>query len=187
VNNGYIVGVDGKGNLGVYNNIIAGAALIAGAGDSTPYPSPSAGSLVSYTGTNGSGGGEGDVLLGSSGDYAKCDYGETANKVLVCNQQLAVTKGVQPNSTSGGYAAETFPLGVAEQHPQILSGTCSATGGVSVACTFPNSFEFADTAYNCTITAQGTSPTSVSYAKTSRTQITIYFGATATFSYVCIE
>jgi hypothetical protein len=188
-NGGYFVALDAKANFAVYNNIIAGGAVIAGAGDSTPEPSPSAGSLVSYAGTNASGGGEGEVLLGSSGDFVKCDYGQTADKVLTCNQQLAVTKGVQPNGTSGGYAAETFPLGVAEVHPQMLSGSCTGTGPGSVTCTFPNSFAFLDTTYNCTVTAQGIAATSVSYAKTSTTQITIYFGTTATvtFSYICIR
>jgi hypothetical protein len=184
VNNGYIVAVDGKGNLGVYNNIVAGAAVIAGAGDATPEPSPSPGSLVSYTGS-----GKGDVLLGSSSNYAKCDYGETASGVVNCNQPFAA-QGVQPNGTSGGYAAETFPLGAAEQHPQMLSGTCAGTIGVpGTGCTFGNSFAFADTTYNCTVTTQGTAPTSVSYVKTSTTEITIYGPGTAavTFSYMCMR
>jgi hypothetical protein len=182
-NNGYIVAVDGKGDLGVYNNIVAGAAVIAGAGDSTPEPSPSPGSLVSYTGS-----GKGDVLLGSSGNYAKCDYGETTSDILTCNQQLAVTNGVQPNGSSGGYAAETFPLGVSERHPQILSGSCTFTG-ISGACTFPNSFAFADTTYTCTITAQSSTPVADSYVNTSTTQITIHVPslATWTFSYMCLS
>jgi hypothetical protein len=78
---------------------------------------------------------------------------------------------------------------VAEVHPQMLSGSCTGTGPGSVTCTFPNSFAFLDTTYNCTVTAQGIAATSVSYAKTSTTQITIYFGTTATvtFSYICIR
>jgi hypothetical protein len=187
VNNGYIVALDGKGNFGVYNNVVAGAAVIAGAGDSTPEPSPSAGSLVSYTGTNSSGGGEGDILLGKSTDYAKCDYGETQSGILSCNQQLAVTKGVQPNGSSGGFAPETFPLGVAEQNPQILSATCVASFGTSQTCTFPNSFAFADATYTCNVTALGSTPTAVSYTRTSKTQITIYFTTAATFTYTCIR
>jgi hypothetical protein len=181
VNNGYIASLDGGGNFGIYNNIIAGAAVIAGAGDSTPEPSPSAGSLVSHTGT-----GKGDVLLGSHGNYVKCDYGETASDVFTCNQPLAAT-AVQPNGTSGGYAPEAFPLGIAASHPQLLSGTCNSTGGMSTLCTFPNSFAFADTTYNCTVTPVGTTAAAVSYAKTSTTQITIYAALTATFSYICIR
>lgn len=187
-NSGFFVSVDGNANLGVYNNIVAGAAVIAGAGDGSPEPSPNPGSLVSYTGKNSSGGGEGDVLLGSAGDFAKCDYGETANAVLTCNQQLAVTKGVQPNGTSGGYAAETFPLGVAEQHPKILSAICNASfGSPPNTCTFPNSFAFADTTYNCTIAPLGSTPIAFSYSRTSTTQITIYSATSADFSYTCIR
>lgn len=182
VNNGYIVSVDGKGNVGVYNNIIAGAAVVAGAGDSNPEPSPTSGSLVSHTGS-----GKGDILLGSSGNFVKCDYGESTSGVLACNQPFAA-QAVQPNGTSGGYAAETFPLGVAEQHPQVLSGMCPASGiGPPVTCTFPNSFAFADTTYSCTVTPQGSTPTTVSYTKTSTTQITVYSGASVAFSYICIR
>lgn len=125
-------------------------------------------------------------MLGSSSNFVQCDYGETASGVLNCSKPLAA-QGVQPNGTTGGYAPETFPLGVSETHPQFLSGTCSATGGVGTACTFPNSFAFADTTYNCTITAQGTSPASVSYQKSSTTQITVYGSATATYSYICVR
>jgi hypothetical protein len=181
VNNGYIVSVDGKGNLGVYDNIIAGAAVIAGAGDSSPEPSPTAGSLVSHTGS-----GKGEVLLGSSGNFARCDYGESASGVLSCNQPFAA-QAVQPNGTSGGYAPEAFPLGVAAAHPQILSASCAPSGGTSTVCTFPNSFAFADTTYNCTLTAQGSTPTTVSYTKTSTTQITVYSGVSAAVSYMCIR
>jgi hypothetical protein len=185
-NTGYFVSLDANANFAVYNDIIAGGAVIAGAGDGNPEASPTPGSLVSYTGTNANGGGEGDVLLGSSGDFVKCDYGETMNKVFTCNQQFAATKGVQPNGPFGGYAPEAFPLGVAEQHPQILSGNCAATAGTSITCTFPNSFAFSGTTYNCTVTAQGGVTTAVRYTITSTTQITIHYGTAATFSYICM-
>jgi hypothetical protein len=186
-NGGYFVSLDAKANLAVYNNIIAGGAVIAGAGDSTPEPSPSPGALIAYAGTNGSGGGEGELLLGSSADFVRCDYGETTNQDLTCNQRFVVNKGMQPNSASGAYAAETFPLGVAEVHPQILTGSCTGTAAGSVSCTFPNSFAFADTSYNCTVSAQGSAATPVSYTKTSTTSITIYYGTAENFSYICIR
>jgi hypothetical protein len=181
VNDGYIVALDAKGNLGVYNNIIAGAALIAGAGDGSPEPSPTPGSLVSHTGL-----GKGEVLLGSSGNYARCDYGETANGVVNCNQPVAA-QGVQPNGTSGGYAPEAFPLGQATAHPQILSGSCTAGAGLGTLCTFPNSFAFADTTYNCTVSPLSSSPIATSYIKTSDTAITIYASVAANFSYICMR
>jgi hypothetical protein len=102
---------------------------------------------------------------------------------------LWATGGVQPNSAtaggSGGYAPEAFPLGVAEQHPKILSGSCSVTSP-STACTFPNGFAFTDTTYNCTVSAQGATSVSDSYTRAS-TSITIYTAQTATFSYLCIR
>jgi hypothetical protein len=76
--------------------------------------------------------------------------------------------GVQPNSStiggSGGYAPEAFPSGSPEPHSQILSGSCAVTGA-STGCPFPNSFAFTDTSYGCTISAQGSSPATDSYAE----------------------
>jgi hypothetical protein len=98
--------------------------------------------------------------------------------------------GVQPNSASaggsGGYAPEAFPLGVDAQHPQILTGSCTVTTP-SAACTFPNSFAFGDTSYNCAISALGTTAPADSYARTSMTQITIYSSVNSTFSYTCMR
>lgn len=300
--------IDKNAHFAVLNGFYAGGAIVAGAGLGTPapVPSPTTGSLVSYTGTPASPN-TGDVLLGSSASYVKCDYGETTGGVLTCNQPFVASSGltgdcgttlsttscrfltgggpqslflgqsssnyneggflfdgasdidigagayasfsggvgscctatqtqaslvqltnngnginffynsgltigntftptavaginasstiwaaggVQPNSTtaggSGGYAPEAFPLGAAEQHPQILSGSCGVTAPLTL-CTFPNSFEFSDTGYNCTISAQGASALSASYVKTSAMAITIYSGSGATFSYTCMR
>jgi hypothetical protein len=204
----YFVTLDASGNLGTLKNLYAGAAVIAGAGhgSTAPVPSFTPGSLVSYTGM-----GKGDVLLGGTTGFVKCDYGETAIGIFTCNQPLVVstgltsagfgtpapgtvwaTGGVQPSSISaggsGGYAPEAFPLGIAAPHPQILSGSCTLAGG-SGTCTFPNTFHFGDTDYNCTVSAQGTSPLAESYVRTSATTITIHSGSliAATFSYICME
>lgn len=71
-----LVAIDKNANFAAYSNIYAGGAVIAGAGVGTSEPSPSAGSLVSYTGTTPSPD-TGDILLGSASDFVKCDYGET--------------------------------------------------------------------------------------------------------------
>lgn len=178
------IAIDAAGDIGVFANIYAGAAVVAGAGDSTPEPSPAAGSLVSYTGQHA-----GDLLLGSAGtnNYVKCDYGETALGKLTCNQPLVISSGgIQPNGSSGGYAPEAFPVGEATSHPRILTGTCPVTA-TSTDCSFPNSFQFSDTNYNCVISAEGSSAASESYVKDSKTEITIYSGTSATFSYTCME
>ena len=304
----YFMTLDGNGNAGIVGSLYDATAVIAGAGLGTPAPIPAAatGSLVSYTGTSTSPN-TGDVLLGSSTSYVKCDYGETAGGVLTCNQPFAASTGlrtnclatvsatgcelltsggtqslfvgesvsnynqggflfdgpqdidlaagayatssggvgicckatqtqaailqvtndgtginvfyntgltvgsgfvpsrvagvndsgtfwtgggVEPDSSSaggsGGYAPEAFPIGQAEQHPQMLSGTCSLTSP-STSCTFPSSFEFADLSYNCSVSAQGSTPASDSYSKTSTTSITIYSATSATFSYICMR
>jgi hypothetical protein len=195
--------IDPHANFAISNNIYAGAAVVAGAGLGNPVPSPNPGSLVSFTGA-----GLGEILLGSAGpgNHVKCDFGETNLNVLTCNQPLVVSNGstsaglngsgvvwamggVQPHSTSaggsGGYAPEAFPLGVATAHPQILTGTCSVTTP-STMCSFLGGRAFADTTYNCTISAQGTTGIAASYNKTSSSAITIYTSASASFSYTCI-
>jgi hypothetical protein len=197
----YFAAVDGRGNVGVLAGLYAASAVVAGA--SSTAPTPSAGSLVSHTGAS-----EGDVLLGStgSGNDVKCDFGETQLSTLTCNEPLVIvgsgatsagingsgvvwaTGGVQPNGSSGGYAPEAFPLGVATAHPQMLSGSCTVTG--SAMCTFPNHFAFLDSTYTCTVTAQGTTALATGYANDSATQITIYTGspvATENVSYICIR
>lgn len=86
---GHYFAVNYLGDLGVASKIDAGAAVIAGAGDgvagSTPYPSPSSGSLVSHTGSA-----QGDVLLGDASNYIKCDYNETnpGSNSLTCGAPL---------------------------------------------------------------------------------------------------
>jgi hypothetical protein len=197
--------IDNAANFAAGQGIYAVAAVIAGATGSPGAPSPNAGSLVSHTGS-----GQGDILLGAagSGNYVKCDFGETQLSTLTCNEPLVIGSGatsaglngsgivwsmggVQPHSTStggsGGFAPEAFPLGAATAHPQVLTGTCSVTS-LSHGCPFTGSFSgFPDTNYNCTVTAQGSTAVSDSYVKTSTTEISIYSSASATFSYTCIE
>lgn len=188
-NEGFFVSLDQNANFAVFNNVIAGNAIIAGPGTGTPEASPiPSGALVSYSGA-----GKGNLLLGSASDFLTCDYGKTLATTFTCDKAFVAagvtssTGGVRPNGSSGGYAPEAFPLGVASQHPQVLSGSCSVSS--STTCTFPNSFAFPDTAYNCTISGQGTTALSDSYVKTSTTQITIHDSliTVVTFSYICME
>ncbi len=141
-NGGYFIAVDGGGNLGVTNNIIAGAAIVAGAG------------LVNPGLTSG--------ITSLSG-------------------------GIRPNGATGGYAPEAFPSGAANVDPKIVSASCTSLAGSTVTCTFPNSFSFSDSSYNCTVTAQGSTPIAVSYVKNSASQITIHFATGGTFSYICMD
>ena len=48
-NAGYFLALDGNSDLGVFGTIAAGGAIVAGAGNGTPAPSPAAGALVSHT------------------------------------------------------------------------------------------------------------------------------------------
>lgn len=183
-----LIAVDKNANFAVFNDIYAGSAVIAGAGHGTPAPVPSLvpGSLVSFTG-NGKDSGAGEILLGSMANSAKCDYDETYSDTLTCNQPLVISSGgVRPNGASGGYAPEALPLGATEQDPKILTGTCSVTVPFT-SCTFPNSFAFGDTNFNCVITSQSSTPASSSYTKASSSRIVIYTGQSAVFSYMCTE
>jgi hypothetical protein len=176
-----VVAIDAMANFATFSNIYAGAAVIAGAGTSNPVPSPEPGSLVSYTGAS-----TGDILLGSSANYVKCDYGETTFGALTCNRPFVISGGgLRPNGSSGGYAPEAFPDGAATPNPQILNGSCAVTTP-STMCTFPHSRTFSGTSYDCTISAQGATALAASYLKNSGTQITIYSGTSATFSYSCM-
>ena len=172
-NAGYFLALDGNSDLGVFGTIAAGGAIVAGAGNGTPAPSPAAGALVSHTAS-----GRGELLLGSSGDFVTCGYGVPTSATLTCDHPVAangltaLTGGVLPNGSGGGYAAEVFPGGTASEHPQILSGSCLVASATT--CTFPGSRFFPDTDYNCTISAQGATAISSSYVKTSTTQITIH-------------
>lgn len=141
-NGGFFVAVDGSGNLGVKSNVVAGAAIVAGAG------------LVNPGLTNG--------ITSLSG-------------------------GIRPNGATGGYAPEAFPSGATSVDPKIVSASCTSLAGSTVTCTFPNSFSFSDSSYNCTVTAQGSTPIAVSYVKNSTSQITIHFATGGTFSYICMD
>ncbi len=186
-NGGYFVAVDGKANLGVFRNIIAGSSVIAGAGIGTPEPSPTPGSLVSHTGT-----GQGELLLGSSADFVTCDYGVSAAGTLRCNKPFVAagftssSGGMLPNGASGGYAPEAFAGGAATSHPRLVSGSCASGYSKSVLCTFSNRVSFTGTTYNCTVSATGATPIAVSYEKTTAGSITVHATASGTFSYICL-
>jgi hypothetical protein len=194
------VAIDRHANFAVASGLYAGAAIVAGASVTSPEPSPSPGSLVSNTST-AMVANTGDVLLGSVTSYVKCDYGETLAATLSCNKPFVVgsgatsaginttgivwaTGGVQPNGTSGAYAPEALPEGANAVHPKIITGNCSVSGG-SGMCTFTNGF--ADTSYECTVSAQGTSGAADSYVKMSKSEIVIYSLTSTTFSYMCME
>lgn len=177
--------LDGSGNFAVVASLSVSAALIAGAGVGTPAPLPAytPGSLVSFGGISPA---RGDLLLGSKNQYAKCDYGETTHLALTCNQSFIVSNGgVRASNIGGGYVPQVLPNGVATPNPRILSGTCSVSG--STVCAFPNAFGFSDTSYNCSVSAQGTTPSNASYSKSSASAITINsnLGGTVIFSYIC--
>ena len=132
VNSGYFLSVSGKGNLGIYNNVVAGASVIAGAGITpNPYPSPTSagGSLISYTGT-----GTGELRMGSAADYVRCDYGATTIDVLTCNAPLMAAKAtsstpgsVAPCYDSGGNACSSAFHSV----KNVRNGTLGITTGMS--------------------------------------------------------
>src|ERR1700729_1235114 len=165
-NSGFYVAVDYEGDLGAASNVGAGAAVIAGAGDgiagSRPYPLPSSGSLVSRTGS-----GEGDVLLGGSGNYIKCDYGETNMGSLTCGSPFwsAVSRSspagpVAPCYQNGGTACNsTFhivknagDLGITTLSPPPCANNtwCSLTGNV---ISLSSNAVFANNNYNCSLSS----------------------------------
>jgi hypothetical protein len=84
----HYLAIDGTGNLGVQSDIIAGSTVVAGQANTNPYPSPTpgGGSLMSHTGA-----GAGELLLGDSTNYVRCDYGETTTTVLTCNAPVTIT------------------------------------------------------------------------------------------------
>lgn len=126
----------------------------------------------------------GEINLGGSTQSCYLNYGITAATALNVGCAILTGNGVQPNGNGNGYTPTLQPLGVAQPHPRSVTGECSVTTP-STACTLAGAFAFADTTYTCVVTAEGTTSATVSYAKTSTTQITIYSGTSATFSYFC--
>ncbi|HVN69790.1 MAG TPA: hypothetical protein VMU38_09100 [Candidatus Binatia bacterium] len=115
--NTYLAAVDGSGNLGIYNNVIAGATIVAGG---TPYPSPTAsGSLISHTGA-----GKGELLLGGSANYVRCDYGETTASVLTCNAPVTVTA---PLMAAESASSSTGPVSPCYDHDGTACGSAFHT------------------------------------------------------------
>jgi hypothetical protein len=164
VNSGYFISVGGKGSLGVYNDVVAGGSVVAGAGTSNPYPSPTAagGSLVSYTGA-----GTGELRMGSASDFVRCDYGASTTDVLSCNAPLMVAKTtsstpgpVAPCYKSGGDPCDsTFHTVKNKPDPNITTGGsgcganswCSSLTGATISLSGPA--VFADGNYACTLSS----------------------------------
>lgn len=57
INGGYMIAADGSGNFGVYHNIVAGAAIVAGAGEQKPQVTSGVTSLTGGVRPNGISGG----------------------------------------------------------------------------------------------------------------------------------
>ncbi len=160
----HYVAVNGKGSLGVYNNVIAGASVIAGAGTSNPYPSPTAagGSLVSYTGA-----GTGELRMGSATDYVRCDYGAKTTAVLTCNAPLMAAKTttsapgpVPPCYKSGGDPCDsTFHIVKNKPSLGLTTGAsgCAANSwcslGTSATISLSGPAVFADGNYGCALSS----------------------------------
>lgn len=165
---GFYLAVDYQGNLGVAHNVVAGAAVIAGAGngavDSAPYPSPRSGSLVSRTGS-----GQGDVLLGdSSASHVKCDYGETTSGSLTCDAPLwsavstSSSAGPVPPcyQSSGTSCSSTFHivknvsnLGIETAASCANNAWCALLHNV---ISLSSSAVFANNNYNCSLSSTST-------------------------------
>ncbi len=96
----YFAAVDSLGNLGVYRDVRAGQTVVAGQANTNAYPSPTPGALVSHTGA-----GTGELLMGDSANYVRCDYGETTTSALTCNAPVTVTGPLMaaksPTSSTG--------------------------------------------------------------------------------------
>lgn len=170
-----LVAIDASANFAVFNNIYAGAAVVAGAGTSpNPVPSPSPGSLVSYTGTSEKPD-TGDILLGSSGNYVKCDYGESAPNKLTCNAPLNVNgpvkSAVSTTATlgpvgpcyayNGSPCASTFHVVKNSSGLDITtSGACAndiwcALNNASISISGSNA-QFANDQYSCSLSSLST-------------------------------
>lgn len=160
----HYVAVDGKGKVGVADNVAAGSSVIAGAGTSNPYPSPTAagGSLVSHTGA-----GTGELRMGSATDYVRCDYGVKTTDVLTCNSPLMVAEttsstlgAVAPCYKSGGDPCDgTYHIVKNKPDPNITTGGsgcaanswCSSLTGATISLSGPA--VFADGNYACALSS----------------------------------
>ncbi|MGA7095042.1 MAG: hypothetical protein WBW87_08990 [Candidatus Cybelea sp.] len=159
----FYLALDTNGNLGLLTQLRAGSAIVAGAGEGTPnpIPSPSNGSLVSYTGT-----GSGEILLGSSGSSARCDYGETSSNKLTCNAPLRSTRSTASSPGAvppcydhdGSSCSATFHV---VKNSSALNITTNGSCANDTWCSLNNasiSFtgttaQFANDRYNCTISS----------------------------------
>lgn len=163
-----LLAIDGNANLGVFGNVYVGGAVIAGAGVGTPNPvtSPMTGSLVSHTG-NGVGTGAGDVLLGSTSSYVKCDYGETTASDLSCNAPVrsSISASASPGpvppcyENNGTACSDTFHI---VKNASALSvttnGACSnntwcSRNNASISFTGSNA-QFSNNKYSCALSSQ---------------------------------
>lgn len=181
---GFYVAVDGQGDMGAAGNVVAGAAVLAGAGNgvagSTPYPSPSSGSLVSRTGS-----GEGDVILGDSGNYIKCDYGETKLGSVTCNSPLwsavsisSLAGPVPPcYQGSGTSCNSTFHIVKNVSNLGIQTSVVCANNTwcllIHNVVSLSSSAVFASNNYNCSLSSSATMKLSLTVNAQSATSFTI--------------
>jgi len=184
-NLGNFLAIDGAGNLGIASNVAAGGAIVAGAGDGdptgpTPYPPPSPGSLVSRTGS-----GTGDVLLGDSSNYVKCDYGETTPGSVTCGAPFwsavstsALPGPVPPCYQNGGAACystfhsvkNTGGLGITTSGFCTSNTWCSLSGNT---ITLSASAVFADTYYACSLSSSSATKLSLTVNAQTTSSFTI--------------
>ena len=210
-NDHYMAGIDTNFNIGFRNNVYAVGAVVAGQTTATTAPSPTPGALVSTTGT-----GKGDVLLGSNGNFAKCDYGETTSSTLTCNAPLTVIGPVSAIPTASASPAPVPPCYHASSTPCALtfhivtgstslntSGSCAngAICGGSATITFSGvAAPFTSLTYSCHATntnvilgvgavpiiPESPSSTTITFVAQNLTGSSISGGTNIPFYYVCL-
>ncbi len=184
----YFAAVDGSGNLGIYNNVIAGETVVAGEANASPYPSPTAsgGSLISQTGA-----GTGELLLGDSANYVRCDYGETTTGVLTCNAPVTVTASLMaaksPTSSTGpvppcydhnGTACgSAFHVVKNTSDPGVTTnGSCTPASWCSLnnnSIVLSSAAQFTSNAYTCALSSSSTYQLNLMVNSQSTTGFTI--------------
>jgi hypothetical protein len=164
----HYLAIDDTGNLGVQTDIFAGSTVVAGQANTNPYPSPTAGggSLISHTGAA-----TGELLLGDSSDYVRCDYGETTTSVLTCNVPVTITAPLMAAESATSSTGPVPPAYKQDGTPPAASmhivkninpttvktnGSCSPNtwcnlSGNSIALS--SAAEFASTNYSCALSS----------------------------------
>jgi hypothetical protein len=193
----YVGAVDGNGNFGILKNVLAGSTVVAGEAKASPYPYPSptanGGSLISVTGV-----GTGELLLGDSANYVRCDYGETTPSLLTCNTPVTITA---PLMAAKSATSATGPVPPCYDHNGTACGSAFhivknasdpvvTTNGSCMANTWCNllgnsialssAAEFTTTNYTCALSSSSTNQLSLTVNNQSTTGFTIqaYFPTT---------